>query len=238
MNKSAAGLVRFLEARFSPKGYLGLHLTIGLLVTALTWWCFSEVAEHLAPPDWAVRMDGKIVGAFHRHGTPLLTHLARAISFCASVGCLSVLSFLGAVFLLLKNFYLRALALALTMLGGSGLNLLLKHFFHRQRPVLENPLVTLNSFGFPSGHTMGATLFYGLLALFVWRATRQYSRRVLAIMAAGLMILLVALSRVYLGAHFPTDVVGAFFAGAGWLALCWTGVEILRRREHRGHLPN
>jgi undecaprenyl-diphosphatase len=113
--------------------------------------------------------------------------------------------------------------------GGSLLNVLLKHFFHRQRPVLENPLVTLTSFGFPSGHTMGATLFYGVLALFVAQSVRAWWLRVLAWSLASVAVLLIGLSRIYLGAHYLTDVLGAFAVGLAWLAFSWTGVETLRK---------
>jgi undecaprenyl-diphosphatase len=120
-------------------------------------------------------------------------------------------------------------AIVLAVGGGSLLNILLKHFFHRQRPVLENPLVTLSSFGFPSGHTMGATLFYGVLALFVAQSVRAWQLRVVAWSLAALAILLIGLSRIYLGAHYLTDVLGAFAVGLAWLAFSWTGVETLRK---------
>ena len=77
-----------------------------------------------------------------------------------SVGFLAVASVCCAVMLGAGRSLGLASGVFLTMVGGSLLNILLKHFFHRQRPVLENPLVTLTSFGFPSGHTMGATLFF------------------------------------------------------------------------------
>ena len=113
------------------------------------------------------------------------------------------------------------------------MNLLLKHFFHRQRPVLENPLVTLSSFGFPSGHTMGATLFYGVLALIVTHSIRSWRRRALVSCAAALVIALVGISRIYLGAHYFTDVIAAIAIGLAWLAFCWTGIETLRRWRGR-----
>ncbi len=115
--------------------------------------------------------------------------------------------------------------------GGSLLNIFLKHIFHRQRPVLENPLVTLTSYGFPSGHTMGATLFYGLMALFAVGWCVSWQSRVLAGNIAGALILLVGLSRIYLGAHYLSDVMGAMAAAIVWLAVCWTAVETLRRRS-------
>jgi undecaprenyl-diphosphatase len=122
--------------------------------------------------------------------------------------------------------------------GGSVLNILLKHYFQRQRPVLENPLVTLSSFGFPSGHTMGATLFYGLLALLIAHSSRwAWSHRIFAFCGAALLIALVGASRIYLGAHYLTDVLGAIALGLAWLAFCWTGIETVRRWRGRKMIP-
>jgi len=99
--------------------------------------------------------------------------------------------------------------------------------------VLENPLVTLDSFGFPSGHTMGSTLFYGLLALFLAQSIRSWRWRVLTGILASVWVALIGLSRIYLGAHYLTDVLGAIAVGLAWLAFCWTGVETLRQWRGR-----
>ena len=118
------------------------------------------------------------------------------------------------------------------MLGGSLLNIVLKHFFHRQRPILENPLVTLTSFGFPSGHTMGATLFYGLLALIAARAI-PWRWRAVPFVVAAVIVMLIGVTRIYLGAHYLTDVLAAVAAGVVWLAFSWTAIETFRRRQPR-----
>src|SRR3954452_4573764 len=129
----------------------------------------------------------------------------------------------------------RLLALTLAVGGGAVLDLALNHIFHRQRPVLENPLVTLSSWGFPSGHTMGATIFYGVLALIVTYWIRGWRRRVWIGSAVAFVIALIGASRIYLGAHYFTDVIGAVAVGLAWLAFSWTGVETLRR--WRGRSP-
>ena len=113
------------------------------------------------------------------------------------------------------------------------MNILLKHLFHRQRPVLENPLVTLSSYGFPSGHTMGATLFYGAVAILVAHSVRTWRLRVLIFCIAVAVVVLIGISRIYLGAHYLTDVLGAIAVGLAWLAFCWTGVDTLRRWRGR-----
>jgi len=223
--------IRFLQNRLSPHGYAGLHLTVGVLVVLICGWCFGEIAEDVSRGDPIVQIDRQVAVWFHQHASPTVTQVARTISFFGSVGWLTAVSIGLALFLVSRRDRLNASLVALVMLGGSTLNLVLKHFFHRERPVLENPLVTLSSYGFPSGHTMGATLLYGLLALLAWKNVRNRAARLACVAGACLWILLIGLTRIYLGAHYLTDVLGALAAGLLWLVVCWTAFETFRWRR-------
>ena len=225
--------IRFLQARLSPEGYLGLHLTIGLLVILGAGGWFGDIAEDMSRNAATRLLDESITSWFQAHATPLLTRISRVVTFFGSVTFLTSASCVVALVTALRKRGYWLLALALVMGGGSVLNLVLKHFFHRQRPVLENPLVTLSSFGFPSGHTMGATLFYGLLALFLACSIGAWLGRGFVCCAAALVITLIGASRIYLGAHYFTDVIGAIAVGLAWLAFVWTGVETLRKWRGR-----
>jgi membrane-associated phospholipid phosphatase len=227
--------IRFLRNRLSPEGYLGLHLTLGLLIIILGCWIFADIAEDLRPNESLFAVDHQVTNWFHAHATHGLTTAARVVTTFGSVGLVTVTCVVCALLLLRQRTWdpARLIAFALTMLGGAALNIVLKHLFHRQRPILENPLVTLSSFGFPSGHTMGSTLLYGFLALLATYSLETWRHRVLAVLAAVTMIAAVGLSRIYLGAHYLTDVLAAMAAGVTWLALCWTAVEIFRRRRRQ-----
>jgi membrane-associated phospholipid phosphatase len=93
----------------------------------------------------------------------------------------------------------------------------------------------LKDYGFPSGHTMIATLLYGLLAVLLVRTLRSAPWRRVVVGVAGAVILLVGISRMYLGAHYLSDILAAMAAGVAWLALCLTAVGTLcyRRRRRR-----
>jgi membrane-associated phospholipid phosphatase len=223
--------IRFLQKRLSPEGYAGLHLTIGVLVILVAGWWFGAIAEDLSPDDSLVLLDQRIAVWFHDHATPAMTHVAKAITFFGSVAWVTTVSTSVALFFLFRRAWTNFSLLALTMIGGSTINVLLKHFFHRQRPILENPLVTLSSYGFPSGHTMGGTMLYGLLALIAAQKTKSHSMRMTCFVAACFLIFLIGFTRIYLGAHFFSDVLGAIAAGIAWLTLCWTAIETLRRRH-------
>ncbi|MDQ6765554.1 MAG: phosphatase PAP2 family protein [Verrucomicrobiota bacterium] len=223
--------VRFLRNRLSPEGYLGLHLTIGLLVIFLGCWMFADIAGDIRPGKPLFAFDQQVTNWFHAHARSGLTKAAWVMTDCGSVGFVTTASVAFALLLLFRRTWDRLLAFALTMVGGSALNIILKHIFHRQRPVLENPLVTLSSWGFPSGHTMGSTLFYGFLALLAATAIQHWRLRAVPFLSAAVMVAAVGWSRIYLGAHYLSDVLAAIAAGAAWLSLCWTAVDIFRRRR-------
>jgi undecaprenyl-diphosphatase len=231
------GHVRFLQARLSPTGYMGLHLTVGMLAILLTCWCFNEIAEGISEPGLLTTGDAHAYALFQKQENPALTQAAKIISLFGSVAFLAVASVCAAIVFVWKGWKDAVLGLALTMVGGSLLNIVLKQSFARQRPVFEKPLVELTTFAFPSGHTMGATLFYMFIAAIVAYAMKSKGVRVLAFSCAMSIVALIGATRIYLGAHFFTDVIGAIAAGLAWLAFCWTAVETLRkwrkREQHR-----
>ena len=104
--------------------------------------------------------------------------------------------------------------------GGLTLNVLMKLAFHRARPILDDPLLTLASYSFPSGHVAGSTLMYGLIVAWTFTRTRRPLVRAAVVIAAAGTTALVAFTRMYLGVHFLSDVVAAFAEGVAWLALC------------------
>ena len=109
------------------------------------------------------------------------------------------------------------------VLGGEGLNLLLKDLFDRPRPHFEHPLVAETSHSFPSGQAMESLVVYGMLAYFAVLTIRGRGKRAVLVGGAGVLVILIGFSRVYLGAHYFSDVVGGFVAGGAWLSAVITG---------------
>lgn len=106
---------------------------------------------------------------------------------------------------------------------GMLLNVGLKQLFQRARPVLDEPLVQLATFSFPSGHGVASTVFYGSLCLLVLAHARARAWRYAAVAAALAMVVLVCFSRLYLGAHYLSDVLAAVCAGVLWV-IAWTAL--------------
>jgi undecaprenyl-diphosphatase len=118
--------------------------------------------------------------------------------------------------------------LACSVPGGMLLNETIKHLFQRTRPSLDQALEVLPSYSFPSGHVTGATLFYGVLAVMLMAKTRNWGSRTLAGGVALSLVALVALSRLYLGVHYLSDVLAAFAEAVAWLSLCLLGLQRYR----------
>ncbi len=110
--------------------------------------------------------------------------------------------------------------LLLVLPSGVLLNLAIKQWVHRPRPLLDGALASTSSFSFPSGHTTGAALLYGILAAYLLRRTANRALQAGLVAAAALLVCLVAFSRLYLGVHTLSDVMASLVLSVGWLGLC------------------
>ncbi len=224
-------LGKWLEARFSPEGNLGLHLTLGALALLAMAWIFGSIGEDVVTRDSIVLLDQRVSNWFHEHGTATFFRAMSAVTFFGSGLWIFGVAASGAVLLIWRRAWYRLLLLFLVVPCGGLLNLLLKMAFRRQRPLWEHPLVVLHSYSFPSGHTMGATLLYGLATAMGFYWVRTWRGRVCLVATGSCVVFLVGLSRVALGVHFLSDVLAGAAAGLAWLTLCVTSVETLRRRH-------
>jgi undecaprenyl-diphosphatase len=115
--------------------------------------------------------------------------------------------------------------------GGMLVNTVIKELVRRARPAWDDPILTLSSTSFPSGHAAGATLFYGFVAAFVVWNTKGPWRHIVAVICCVVMVALVGFSRIYLGVHYLSDVLGAVSISLVWLVLCLIAVRGLAHRR-------
>ncbi len=152
--------------------------------------------------------------------------LTRAMMFFTTIGSGGPVVAITVAIMMFLYFVLkhrRELILFVFALGGSeALNILLKLAFRRERPTFHR-LVPESGFGFPSGHSMGAFSLYGVLAFLLWKHIPVWWGRTVLILASCALILAIGISRIYLGVHYPSDVLGGYLASGFWLAASiWT----------------
>src|ERR1700749_1508112 len=204
--------------------FAGLALAAGAFV--LFWWLAEEVFE-----GDARHFDELVRAAVNVRSTPAMTTAMRGFTYLGSTPfILSVSVVVAAAFYLLK-WHRAAALLLLTMAGAFVLNAALKLSFQRARPDPFFGVAVPDSFSFPSGHTLYSSCLFGTLAVIISGRVRAVSARVAAWSAAAVLVALVGLSRVYLGVHYPTDVVASYLAASVWILAVAIGDRLSRRDE-------
>jgi len=231
MLNPASRLHKFLAARFSPEGEVGLHFTIGVALILLAALAFGEIAEDVVEGDKITLIDVQLAHWFRERATAGFTELMLFITHWNGIAGSSIMGVLLAAWFWYRKAHYWLVVVLAAVPGGMLLNVALKHVFQRARPSLEDPLLTLSTYSFPSGHTAAATVFYGLLACYLVRRVRTWPARAAIVGACVAMVMLVALSRMYLGVHYLSDVLAASAEGAAWLAVCITAISTLHRRR-------
>ncbi len=223
----------FVIRRFEPGEYLGLHLTIGLIVSIAALWVFGGVTEDVIHHDPLTQFDIALLEWFDSHSTPNVTKLFAAISLLGSALVMTALGLLVAMVLALRRCWLLLFGWVAALCGAGVLDTLLKHIIRRPRPPYAAAVLHSNSFSFPSGHAMASLVGYGMLAyLLVVCWAGRWQLRLAILSTAAFLILAIGVSRLYLGVHYFSDVVGGYAAGVLWLSACITGLEITRWGRH------
>jgi membrane-associated phospholipid phosphatase len=223
---------RFLAARLDRNSYLGLHLTVGLAAAALALWLFGAVLEEVLDDEAVVRWDVAVLGWAREHRTSGGIRTFFALTQLGDPLLITAIAVVGGIAILRQRQWSLLIAWIAVFAGGGMLNRVVKAAVARARPEYAAEYLRSHSFSFPSGHVMGAMIGYGMLAYVVashWRPPHFRPGQVYTF--AALVILVVAVSRIYLGVHFPTDVIGGVAAGAGWLLICLSGLHVARHRS-------
>ncbi|RYZ10491.1 MAG: phosphatase PAP2 family protein [Comamonadaceae bacterium] len=241
----AAGLVcRWLQRRAAgraaratadappdpPRLLLGLAIGFGSIVLAAAGFAF--IALQLRGDGVLGRFDDALTEAIGTHLPRGGLELFALLTHLGDVGVLVTLSVLIAALLWRAGRRALALGWSLSVAGNGLLNPVLKRIFERARPVHDHGLAFETGFSFPSGHSSGSMVVYGMLFYLGLRLLPARWHPLLAAAATALVVT-TASSRIFLQVHFASDVAAGLLSGLAWLAVCITSIEWARHRRRR-----
>ena len=224
-------LRRFVRARLDRKSELGLRLTINVIVFAAAIWAFAGLLEEVLDNATLVEWDVRLNAWAHAHAMAAGLQFFHAVTLVGSPG-VWVITALFALWLLQRREHYLFWAWVASNVGGGVLQVLLKTTVHRNRPQYAAAYLHGQSYSFPSGHTMSATICWSLMVVCAglslgWRGRKRMRLYVVS----TTIICLIGFSRLYLGVHYPSDVVGGLIIGTAWVVLCTTAIRIVDSSE-------
>lgn len=197
----------------------------GLVVASLSLWAFLEIADEVLEQETEV-IDFTVLKALQSLHNPLLDRLVIGITYLGDPFWLTCASLIAVAVLFLQKQRSTAAILTIVVTGGVGLNFLLKDLFSRDRPMLEERLLDVDFYSFPSGHAMISIIVYGFLSYLLITHYRRWQSLILS--TNVILILLIGFSRLYLGVHWLTDVLAGYAAGLVWLLVCILSLEVIQ----------
>jgi membrane-associated phospholipid phosphatase len=212
-------VARFLAARVSWGSATGLGLTIGLVVLVVIGQFFLDLMFDVVTDSRVAGTDRRILHLVETLRTPELDQVMYALTYLGSVRAVLALAAVVAIVALLAGRYTDIVLLFLALAASELFVLATKALVARPRPPLEDARIVQTGFGFPSGHASVAAALYGTLAYLLIRALRQEALKVFVGSLAALLVVGIGISRVYLGAHYPTDVLAGWTLGVFWLVV-------------------
>ena len=222
VGRRASALLEFVVTPVA----LGAALSTGALVF------FFNLADDIRGQEGVWRFDHDGLNFARSLRTPERTALMRTVSDLARP---DIMSALGAASVVVAwrsaRYRSEAVLMAVTLGGGGALIGTIKYRYARQRPTLIEALATEETFSFPSGHSFGALCFYGTLAYWWMKSRGSFSEKVAIGLGALQFIALIGASRVYLGVHYPSDVMAGYAAATPWLSACLYAYERYERAE-------
>jgi undecaprenyl-diphosphatase len=212
------------------------QLLLALALSAFALWVFVEVSEEMLEGD-SLRFDERLLMLFRSAADPALPlgpawlrEVMRDITALGSTFVLLLVTIASIGFLALTQNRRAALQVLFAVLGGMLLSTLLKLGFDRARPDVAMHTMSVYSASFPSGHAMMSAVVYLTLGALIAAPLEDRRLRLYILALATVLTLLVGVSRVYLGVHWPTDVLAGWALGAGWATACWSVMVWLQGR--------
>ncbi|MCI1694887.1 phosphatase PAP2 family protein [Aneurinibacillus aneurinilyticus] len=203
--------------------------SLGIL--AIFSYIFAKFADELVEKELHT-FDLQIIHQVQGLITPQLTSVMKFFTFMGSIKMLLFLFLLSCLFMLWRKKVWEAIFLLLAIGGGTVFNLFLKWVFQRARPTLH-PIIQETGYSFPSGHSMVSFIFYGMIGYFLLLFFERRVAKAISVVFISVLVFMIGLSRIYLGVHYPSDVIAGFAAGGAWLVICIMGLRVMIERGSR-----
>jgi membrane-associated phospholipid phosphatase len=209
--------------------YITWRLITILGIVLFCLWLFAIIQEGITGEYWIVKFDLELANALHAGQTSLSTNFFKLMSLLGYESAWLV-TIVVAVYFGFKREKWKLAFWLFAIFMGELLNFILKNLYDRPRPVFLEPLAIATHASFPSGHAMKALIVYGMLAYFLMLNITNPRLRIVIVFIVALLSVLVGISRLYLGVHYFSDVVGGFAVGGIWLTACIVAAEFIRHR--------
>jgi undecaprenyl-diphosphatase len=203
---------------------VGIFLVAGVIVAVAGTLAFAQLGEFVQKGGTQA-FDVAILRWLGAHRTTLLTQAAVELTYLGTGTVVLMIVGVAALFLWHTEHKHSARLLLAAVAGNIILNGVLKLVFHRARPDVFVWQTTAVSSSFPSGHAMSATVCYGTVAYLVSRLQKHTWSRALTLTGAVILILLICMTRLYLGVHYPSDVIAGIIVGLAWGGFCMATME-------------
>jgi undecaprenyl-diphosphatase len=222
--------LEFLSRRLRPEGALGLSLTVGIVLIGATGWLFGALVQDVVARDDLALVDMPVEHFFLIHRELWLNTAMRTVTWFGSTAVLIPLALISGGFWWWKTGSRRPLALLLgAYFGAAALSDVVKPLVARPPPPVNQMVATFGGWSFPSGHASQSIAVYGMLAVLLASTTSSWTTKVTLWSMALTITLVVGISRIYLGVHWLTDVLGGYALGALWLFTLVTVVRSIDR---------
>jgi len=210
----------------------GIFLVAGGLVALAGTYAFARFANHVNSGSTQA-FDEAVLRWIADHRSPTLEPVVVEITFLGTGTVVMMIVAVSALFLWLTTHRYSAVLLIIATFGGILLNGLLKMGFGRPRPQLFDWGTHVVSSSFPSGHAMSAAVVYGTVAYLAARLQKRHWHRVVTMLCAVILIVLIGATRLYLGVHYPSDVIAGVIIGLAWAAFCMATLEAIQLYARR-----
>jgi membrane-associated phospholipid phosphatase len=191
----------------------GALLIVYLAILAILAWLFTETLE-----KEVFSFDRSFLLWLHQFANPSLDRVMLFFTSLGNPATVVTIFLITSVWLLLKRRYSDGIRFAIVCAGGVLINQEMKLFFAKPRPELWPRLITDPTFSFPSGHAVGSMIIYGFIAYILAKELQQY--RIYIYTLASFLIFAIGFSRLYLGVHYPTDIIAGYGVSFLWLTTC------------------